>query len=132
MKISMIIYLFVALFGAGYTFQWFNAHFAGRKFRLNMKNAAVSVWTSVLMMAAAYIVHHQGMLLGEHLIFDALGSILLAVLFSCGIALVRELRSMNRRNNSRRNLPRRQGNVIVIQQKSHRPVTRRRDGRIAA
>ena len=132
MKIQMIVYLFVSLFGAGYTFLRLNAHFAGRKFRLSMKNAAASVWTSVLLMTAASAVHHQVILLSEHLIFDALGSIIFATLLSCGIALARELRSVRRRNSVSRVPARRHSNVVVLQQKSRRPITRGRDGRIAA
>ena len=132
MKISMIIYLFATLFGAGYTFLWLNAHFSGRRFRLNLKSAAASVWVSALLMAAASVVHHQGMLLGEHLIFDALGSIIFAVLLSCAVALVRELRLMHRKSNTCRTSAHRRGNVVVMHQKSRRPVVRGRDGRIAA
>ncbi|MBR6789336.1 MAG: hypothetical protein IKM31_00555 [Oscillospiraceae bacterium] len=91
MKIAMIVYLFVALFGSGFAFLRLNSHFAGRRFVLNMKNAAASVWVSVLFSVMSGMLHHNVILLGEHLIFDALGAVFFAVMTACGVALVREL-----------------------------------------
>ena len=91
MKIAMIVYLSVALFGSGFVFLRLNSHFAGRRFTLNMKSAAASVWASVIFSLLSGMLHHDVILLGEHLIFDALGAVFFAVMASCGIALVREL-----------------------------------------
>ena len=90
MKLSMIVSLFVSLFGAGLVFFRLNSHFTEQKFRLTLKTAAASVWVSVGLWAAVQLLHHRVMLIGEHLIFDALGSLLLAIMLSCGLALLRE------------------------------------------
>lgn len=90
MKLSMIVYLFFSLFGAGFAFFRLNSYFAEQKFRFTLKTAAASVWVSAGLWAAVRLLHHQGMLLSEHLIFDALGSLFLAVMLSCGLALLRE------------------------------------------
>ena len=97
MKLSMIVYLFVSLFGAGLAFFRLNSHFTEQKFRLTLKTAAASVWVSVGLWAAVQLLHHRVMLVGEHLIFDALGCLFLAVMLSCGLALLREAGFLRRK-----------------------------------
>lgn len=131
MKLAMVVYLFVSLFGSGFAFLSLNSHFAGRRFTLNMKSAATSVWVSVLFSMLSSTVHHQFILLGEHLIFDALGSIFFAVMLSCGIALVRELCFSSRKKSHQKAA--RRSNVTVIRGRGHAaPVPQRRSARIAA
>ena len=134
MKLSMIAYLFTALFGAGFVFFRLNCHFAGRRFVLSLKSAAACVWASVFLMGIAGMLHHGVMLLGEHLIFDAIGSGILAVLMSCAVALVRETCFARRRKAPAQNVVRhRHSNVIDIPQKSRRTSsTRKNISRIAA
>lgn len=133
MKLAMVIYLFMSLFGAGFAFLWLNCHFAGRKFVFSLKKAAASVWLSVLFSVLSGIVHHQGMLIGEHLIFDAAGSLFAAVMLSCGIALAKERSFCRRRKAPCQNIVRhRQSNVIPFPQREHStPVSRRKATRIA-
>lgn len=92
MKIMLIGYLFVTFFGAGLLFSWLRAYLMEQKFHLSLKRAAGCVWLSLGFSVAARLLHRQVMLLGEHLIFDALGALLLAVLVCCGTALVQVLR----------------------------------------